>query len=155
MIYLGIDPGVTGAYALFDANTNTPVARRYPGSIPAVLEELKSYAIDFAVLEHVHSSPIMGKKSAFSFGRNYGNWEGVLSGLGIRYIEITPQRWQKTIFDSVRRGTSKELSVAFVNKRFNLNLRKSHHNEADAICIALYASQVLLVPQGGHFGLQS
>lgn len=158
--YLGIDPGCSGAYAVVSSSKQVKVASPYPGSPGLLLSELRSWNIRAAVIEHVHSFPGAGVVGTFKFGENYGIWQGIVSALNIPYTLITPMKWQSKILDSVKvskppnnetdlkawkrkesewKRIRKTISVNFVNRKFpGLNLKKSRHNEADAICIALY-----------------
>lgn len=138
-MFLGIDPGVTGAFALLNADGTLAFVQKYPGGPHETAEIIQDHKITLAVLEHVHASPIMGKQSAFTFGANFGTWQGILSTLHIPYLLITPQKWQKKVFDSVQKGKSKELALSYAQRRFpELKLRATQHNEADAVCLAVY-----------------
>lgn len=101
-LYIGIDPGSTGALCAF-----------IPGIEPKVQfidfvsnMEFKDLALKIDVLlaaigaeyvwgclEQVQATPIMGKKSLFTFGKNIQIWYDVLNYLGIPYIEVRPQAW--------------------------------------------------------------
>jgi hypothetical protein len=48
-----------------------------------------------AYLEHVHSMPRDGVKSAFAFGRSYGNFEALLTAAGIPFERVGPAVWQR------------------------------------------------------------
>lgn len=106
VIYLGIDPGVSGGWALLDPDGAVLLAMKM-GDGPAdigkqpqtckdrafvVLQE--PYRIH-AMVERVHSSPQMGVASAFTFGRNVGAILGALAASGIPVDEIQPKAWQK------------------------------------------------------------
>ena len=142
-IYIGIDPGKTGAIAII-----------YPGKIKIIDFEnfVKTNIFDTnyhplrsvinAVIEKVSSSPQQGVCSAFSFGQNYGFWQGILYALDISYELISPQKWQKEIFDSKKEDDRKEMSRQMARRLFpqlNEHLkRKKDHNRADALLIAEY-----------------
>lgn len=116
MIYIGIDPGLSGAVGVMDlgaGNTDpklsvfdTPTAlvegettkRKYLTSAMALL--LKPYADRsdvLAVLENVHSMPKQGVASSFCFGEGKGMWEGILAAYNISTELVSPQRWKKEI----------------------------------------------------------
>ena len=82
-MYIGIDPGKTGAVAILDDKG------KYINVLDFGQEELMptliGYApvVKFAYLEKVHSMPGQGVVSTFSFGENFGWWQGVLGSLGI------------------------------------------------------------------------
>lgn len=153
-IVIGIDPGVSGAWAVTDGEEIAYF--KYPGNVYDVIDQLrylldKGKVIKMAVLEKVSGDPRWGYRN-FTFGMNFGEWKGILSTLGIPYCLVAPGVWQRSILDSVkktpRRATKKNskrdkgLSVEFLQRRYpKLNLLKSYHNQADAICMALYAKK--------------
>ncbi len=157
MIYvLGIDPGIHGGYCLkhLDGSDNTTFAFSKQTSAD-IVKTLKDYinATRFIVgvnsvtafIEEVHSMPHDGKVSAFSFGKNYGWWLGVLTTLGIPIIEIPPVKWQAALKLRVRgleyRDKKKALKEA-AQKRFpDLNLTL---DTCDAALIAEYGRQLIL-----------
>lgn len=72
------------------------------GGIAKMQDELKSVLVccvdpPIAILEHVTSSPIMGKRACFTFGHNFGQWETLLFCHGIRTELVKPQTWQRGI----------------------------------------------------------
>jgi Holliday junction resolvasome RuvABC endonuclease subunit len=112
MIYLGIDPGASGAAVAivaeisghsvievirFSKATNHEIAdwfgRRSWNGEPVM-----------AVLEKVHSSPQMGVVSAFKFGHGYGFVTGVLTAIKVPFDLVQPQAWQKE-FGLIMKGT--------------------------------------------------
>ena len=136
-MYIGIDPGKTGAVAILDDKGN------YINVLDFGQEGLMSALIDyapvvkFAYLEKVHSMPGQGVVSTFSFGENFGWWQGVLGSLGIPYTTIRPQDWMKKY--SLQKSSASDkpgLEVARVLfPEAPLRLKK-HHNRADALLIA-------------------
>jgi len=141
-IYIGIDPGVTGAMAtissngvsVFDFDDGETLERlRIVGSLPEKT---------VAVIEKVHSMPKQGVASSFKFGQNFGQWIGRLETLRIRFDFVTPQKWQKEIFDSMAKGDRKSMSLDRARRLFpemaEYLKRKKDHSRADAILIAEY-----------------
>lgn len=136
-MYIGIDPGKTGAVAILDDKGN------YINVLDFGQEELMSTLIDyapvvkFAYLEKVHSMPGQGVVSTFSFGENFGWWQGVLGSLGIPYTTIRPQDWMKK-YSLQKSSASDKPGLEVARKLFPeapLHLKK-HHNRADALLIA-------------------
>src|ERR1035437_8333356 len=110
MIYIGIDPGLSGAVAVITPDFNivydTPTVlvegektkRKY--LVPAMAMLLKPYASRqdvLAVLENVHSMPKQAVASSFCFGEGKGMWEGILAAFEIPVELVSPQRWKKAI----------------------------------------------------------
>lgn len=100
-IFIGIDPGASGAIAAIYPDGNSFTVE-YDSLIKSrdILRCLKNKTVKIlCVVELVGGyigTPQPGSRM-FSFGRNFGNWEGLLSALQIQYILIRPQEWQKSI----------------------------------------------------------
>jgi hypothetical protein len=144
-IWLGIDPGQTGALAILG-----DVKMVFDYEDPSWIDYLETIAqlyhhgyddVDVkAAIEKVSSMPKQGVASSFKFGTNYGIWQGILKAFQIPYIFVTPQKWQKGVFDSMPRGDRKAMSLDLARRIFpwaQLNLKK-HHSRADALLIAYW-----------------
>lgn len=101
MYRIAIDPGKSGALAWID---NKGIY--HSSDCPDTISEMADLAIKVftesnghveAIIESVHAMPGQGVTSMFSFGENFGAWQGIISSLGVPTIEVTPQRWQKII----------------------------------------------------------
>lgn len=55
-------------------------------------------------IEKVSAMPGQGVTSMFSFGRNFGQWEGVIAALGCEVHYVTPQRWKKVMLADAPKG---------------------------------------------------
>lgn len=105
IVFAGVDPGKTGALALYhpDSNSFTFVDWPKDDNIFVLIEEIQNlqmkYNIQYAILEKVSAVTKkgikQGVKSMFSFGTNYGTWNALLAVLKIPYKLETPQSWQK------------------------------------------------------------
>ena len=162
MIYIGIDPGLSGAVgiieelplgSMFVSVSDTPTAlvegektkRKY--LVPAMALLLNSYAGRgdvLAVLENVHSMPKQGVASSFCFGEGKGMWEGILAAYNIPTELVSPQRWKKEMMD----GQGKDKSAArfkamalFPSLADQLKLVK-HDGRAEALLMAEYARRL-------------
>lgn len=157
MIYIGIDPGLSGAVAVIGdvplEVTDTPTAlvegdstkRKY--LVPAMAALLKPYSYNgdvLAVLENVHSMPKQGVASSFCFGEGKGMWEGILAAYGIPTELVSPQRWKKEIMadqgkdKSAARFKAMALFPSFAGQ---LKLVK-HDGRAEALLMAEYARRL-------------
>ena len=137
-MYIGIDPGKTGAIAFLDEKGNYVNILDYDAdNVARALFDYKA-SVKYAYLERVHSMPGQGVSSTFSFGENFGWWNGVLRAFQIPYDTIPPQSWMKR-FSLHKSSLNDKPSLAFARKKFPdapLNLKK-HHNRADSLLIAL------------------
>lgn len=139
MNYAGIDPGATGALAIIDVYGNT-VLVDYSDDISLIKCALMKEKPALVALEHVSAMPGQGVSSMFKFGSNFGKWQGILETLGIPYVLVRPQRWQKAILTDTNKGDKKK-ALHFCRRLFpdaELHLEK-HIGRADALCLALYA----------------
>lgn len=139
MRFIGIDPGKSGGiawlgegedpqYALLKNMTDQDVWRCL-----ARLEMAGAYA----VVEKVHSSPQMGVKSAFTFGRGYGFLVASLTASAIPFVEVTPNKWQKSL--SCQTKGDKNVTKQKAQQLYP-SLKVTHGN-ADALLIATYCRQ--------------
>jgi hypothetical protein len=86
---------------------------------------------------------------------SWGLIRGVLCGLGVPYVLVTPQTWKKALFSDDERGVDiedakarkehqKASAVAFVRRHYpRLQLiqgraRTPDHNLAEAVCLGRY-----------------
>ena len=162
MMLLGIDPGVTGAVAVFvdgvfdsvhDMPFMTEPKKTKKRVDPDELADLLTGAMAFhnefhddvcAYIEQAHAMPQQGVSSVFGYGRTMGVIEGVLAGIGvINVYKVCPARWKRAL-GLVGKGNPKDADLQLARKLYPnayLNLQK-HHNRADAILIGHYAGML-------------
>lgn len=144
-IYIGIDPGQTGAMAIIGDG----LEEIYDFDDGDSMTNLRLVSADQvkAVIEKVAAMPKQGVSSTFKFGTNFGIWIGRLEALGIPFDYVTPQKWKKEMFDSMpRSGDQKAMSLdrarrLFPEMRDQLK-RKKDHNRADALLLAEYCRRM-------------
>ena len=104
MTVLGIDPGLDGAFAFYDAGRWTLLdmptvadgRKRREVNCAAVHALLREHApIAHAYLEYASAMPRQGVASMFSFGRTFGALQMALVANGVPYTIVTPQSWKK------------------------------------------------------------
>lgn len=140
MIYIGIDPGDSGAFAyVADGDYAT-----YPWDSEMFINALKVFKESgcVACVEKVHSMPKQGVSSTFKFGKNAGYIEGVLDTLRIPYQLVQPEKWKK----EYSLGNDKKNSVIACKRLFpDVDLkrtekcRKDDDGMAEALLMAEYA----------------
>ena len=153
---LGVDPGLSGALALFDAKhgelivIDMPVVTVTKGKksksevSPAMVAAcLRPYAgkIERAFIERVGAMPGQGVTSMFSFGRSLGVVEGVISTLGVPIFYASPQQWQGFVRIKGKeeaRGRAAALFPRFADQF----ARVKDDGRADAALIAWYGEAV-------------
>lgn len=142
MIIVGIDPGVSGAYAFLTDELVEPV---YVGDLPVVDGNLDASAltrvlggvkIDALVVERVSAMPGQGVSSMFKFGRAYGTILGVAAALGIETHLVTPAQWKKAYgLPGKDKEKARELAIRLYPKVDGLS-RKKDHGRAEALLLA-------------------
>ncbi len=81
--------------------------------------------------------PKQSSQSGFKTGWNCGGLVGVLVGMGMPYLTVTPVVWKRELHLTQQ---AKEASVLFVKARWP-EVQLNSHDEADAICLAYYGGQ--------------
>ena len=97
---LAIDPGMSGGLAHFAGNRVT--LEPMPETDGDIREVMINYLSQSDVIYIEKVGGYIGGKGApgsamFQFGRNVGFLHGLIASMNTRCIEVTPQRWQKTI----------------------------------------------------------
>ena len=145
-VYIGIDPGASGGITAI-LNTNIPKilscsAFKELGNARFVLELLKSQKIELhALIENVHAFPTDGRSSAFKFGKNAGQWEGLLTAFAIPFDKVVPHKWMSWYGEmpknkQERKNKLKELAQKVLDDCGEK--QKATLKTADAILIANY-----------------
>jgi len=158
MTWIGIDPGVTGGIVCLTDDgaplwfQRTPVM---PGSgrTEFDLRGMSQLILDTCTpgqglprcaIEKVHAMPRDGRVGAFSFGKGYGIWLGLLTAHAVSYQEVLPQRWQARMLAGLPRGPHTKRSALqrcqTLFPAINLTLKRDH-GIADAALIAEYYRQ--------------
>ncbi len=143
-IYIGIDPGQQGACAILT----------YPEQ--GLIFDFE----DISVLNHFHTIryneyPVLAAIEKITVNKatpskirgamtkvmaNMERWVGRLEALQIPFIFVTPQKWQKVVFDSMTQRDRKAMSLDLARRLYPwADLRfKKHNHRADALLIARY-----------------
>lgn len=101
-IFIGIDPGKTGAIATIASNGFVEILDYED---PLLIDYMHSISRSkgVAVIEKVGAMPRQGVVSTFKFGTNYGVWQGILKTLRIPFVFCTPTKWQKEVYESTQK----------------------------------------------------
>ena len=161
--YIGIDPGLSGAFAVLDVEGDFLGAGRLPvvgkeidigefrlnlaGAMDAICD-----ARDCCVaIEQVHAMPKQGVASMFTFGHACGEILGAIKAWGISCERVQPRKWQGVILAGMTRKDPKQAALSYVKRRYpGANLLATprstvpHGGIVDAICLAEYARRLWL-----------
>lgn len=156
MIFIGIDPGLSGAVAAIDdfgdclyiGNTPTQkvtVSRkeRTAYDIGAMAATLRGWADDphMVVLEITTPMPRSKNKRGaigdFKMGEGIGVWQGILGALLMRYKTVHPAAWKRKM-GLIGKGKGDSILLAKqLFPRVDLPLKKDH-GKAEALLLAEY-----------------
>lgn len=92
-LYIGIDPGKNGGVAFIRGRDVR--AEKMPEIDHDLWQMLAGKDPATVVIEQVASSPQMGVKSAFTFGRGVGLIRGICIAAGLQMVYVTPSKWQQ------------------------------------------------------------
>lgn len=139
-IYVGVDPGKTGAAVVLDMRGEFLDCIPFQNTTVRDLNDAIGEWCDaasrvIAVIEDVHAFPRDARKSAFTFGRALGQIETILLAQGAQVHYVSPAKWQMALLHKAARGDKHKLRAAaedlFPNRRIPLAV-------ADAFLIAQY-----------------
>ena len=98
-LYLGADPGATGALVAIDDRgswvDSIRLGKRTWADVLVWLGAKTHRTEMYCTLEKVGASPQMGRTSAFNFGASYGRLQVALLASGVSVAEVSPAKWQR------------------------------------------------------------
>lgn len=151
--FLGIDPGLTGALALYDAGADTLDVADIPTFRVGTKHLLDAHGLARIVddwtagktvsvwLEFVASSPQMGVASSFKFGEGYGVVQGILAANFLRVERVTPASWKRAMKLPADKEASRAMACRLFPRHSALFALKKHHGRAEAALLALHGSR--------------
>lgn len=145
MIYIGIDPGKSGALAVIWPNESVEVMTFGEVEYRDILKDVNSRNAK-CCLERVGSMPKQGVNSMFHFGENYGFIQGLLTAYSIPYELVTPNKWKKEFQVTGDKNSSIDVCKRLfpnVNLRRTDKCKKDHDGMAEALLMAEYAKRRL------------
>lgn len=151
MILCGIDPGLSGALAIFHPEKGTlnvidmPTVEVKVGkatkrrlSEPMLAELLRPHGVEHAALEQVGAMPGQGVSSMFQFGQSYGAIRGVLAGLRIPMTNVTPAKWQRDLKLTGGKGGARQRAAELFPAYAASFSRVKDDGRADAALLAYW-----------------
>lgn len=157
MRIVGIDPGVCGAIALIDTDTNEAQVWDFP-KLEKEIDVMTLFgrmidditnggSVDLVVKELVHALPKQSTVAGFKFGVNCGVARSFAGALHARLEYVSPQRWKKYFnINGVDRPQLKELAVLKARNLFPKlanTLIKSKDGRSEALLLAEYGRREL------------
>lgn len=142
-IYLGIDPGKSGAICSVNLFGFPETITRLNVTSRDIWNKLSDISVDHqcvAIIELVNAMPNQGVASTFKFGESFGLLLGFLTASGIPFERVRPSVWCKSM--GLKRK-DKESNTDWKNRHKQLaqelfpDIEITHAN-ADALLIAEY-----------------
>lgn len=153
---LGIDPGMSGAVALYGQSADgsqylkvwdmpTRVVRKSGKMRPEVDEGALADliwpfapAVTHAYVEFVASMPGQGVASSFKFGKSYGMLLGILAACEISRCDVTPKIWKGALGVSNDKTHARIRATILFPEHYQLWPLEKHDGRAEASLIAYY-----------------
>ena len=146
---IGIDPGKGGGIAIITNETvtlyNCPKTVKDMALLVGIcLNDVAAYRTK-VFLEKVWAFPTDGRAGSFTFGENYGQWQGILASHELEPVLVTPKMWQshfeikKGLPKAIRKKVLKQMAIDRCP-----NAKKVTLKTADALLIAIYGIEAHL-----------
>ena len=157
MIYIGVDPGKKGGFAIIHTDlSGKQQVEVFPWDDDAFIREMAAWNGDFAAhegggmvaaVEKVGAMPGQGVTSMFSFGQSYGFILGALQALGIPFQIVPPRKWK----GEFGLNSDKAKSIEVCHRLFpDLSLRRTEKCLTDSDGLA----EALLICEWGRRNLK-
>ena len=156
MKVIGIDPGLSGAIAVWENNKvlnifDMPVMsegkknKRQLNSaqlVKLIKDNISNNDDISVVVEQVNAMPGQGVTSMFNFGQTFGAIKGVCAALGLPIFFVRPSKWKKhfELINSSKDSSRTKAIEMYPSLSDNL-AKKKDVNKSDAILIARYYSE--------------
>ena len=159
---VGIDPGLSGAVALFDPHPihaehselrlqiiDMPLHEiKVAGKKRRQLDlyqlarwfDLKAADMRHAFIESVHAMPKQGVSSSFSFGFAAGAVQGIVAASFVPMTLVSPRQWKAAMKLSADKDASRRLASQRLPAFAHLWARAKDDGRAEAALLALYGS---------------
>ena len=148
MIFVGIDPGITGGIAAITHKGEIRLRERMPTmpspiaakrkmvcgrTVAAMLRGLAPLGPVHVALERVGSMPGNGGVAMFSFGTSWGIVIGVLEAAALPYTLVLPQKWK----GHHGLGADKAQAIGLAMRLWpDITLKKADDGVAEALLLA-------------------
>ena len=167
MIFIGIDPGLSGAAVSVSSRYGHPpeifltptisTGKKREYNLPEVKRWLKLWWFAsqngdeqiYATIEKQQAMPLQGRTSVFSIGGGFMLWKMGATMLDIPYTVVHPRTWKKEMLRDVPGTDQKGRSIIAAQRLFpDVSLlrtkrsRKPDHNIAEALLIMEYGRRI-------------
>jgi hypothetical protein len=149
MRIIGIDPGLTGALALYDTEKKTvqikdmPVVDKNvsPHGLYRLFRNVTLLPVELVAVEQVHSMPRQGVASTFKFGVGYGMILEVVACFELPIVHAIPSKWTRDLNLGNDKEKHRRRAIETWPAQASLFARVKDEGRADAALIALWAAR--------------
>lgn len=115
-IFIGIDPGVSGAITALNKDGKVVALTKMPQTMGELLSFLQQFTDNDTTcyLEKVHARPGDGAASMFKFGQGFGWLQMALLATKIKTIEVHPNTWMRGL--GIKSKKKDETKTAYKNR---------------------------------------
>lgn len=115
-IFIGIDPGVSGAITALNENGKVVGLTKMPQTMGELLSFLQQFTDNDTTcyLEKVHARPGDGAASMFKFGQGFGWLQMALLAAKIKTIEVLPNTWMRGL--GIKSKKKDETKTSYKNR---------------------------------------
>lgn len=149
---LGIDPGLSGALALYDPTDATLEILDMPVFQLKTKRQVDEYALARIIddwsprtrevwLELVGVRPGEGAVGAFTFGKGYGLIRGICAANFLTIIDVTPASWKGAMKVRGDKDESRLRASVLMPRQAHLWPLKKHDGRAEAALIARHGAE--------------
>lgn len=154
---IGIDPGLSGAIALFDRSRGyvteiwdiptVVVNKKNRVDLPRLREIMLSQVPSSATacLEYVSAMPGQGVSSTFRFGETFGMLQAFLSARAVMWGTVTPAQWKAAL--NVPKGANKDYMRLLAGRLMPASASMwplvKHDGRAEAAMLAMYGNTLV------------
>ena len=147
---IGIDPGISGAIAVFEGGKLVNVidmptlevdsgkTKKRHISAVSLCNYLTVFSNAHVVIEKVGAMPGQGVSSMFNFGRSAGIIEGVVAAMHFPSTYVTPATWTKALGRAAGKDASRMRAMELFPSKADLFKRAKDDGRADAALIAYW-----------------
>tara|TARA_R110000796_G_scaffold168721_1_gene285657 strand:- start:1121 stop:1597 length:477 start_codon:yes stop_codon:yes gene_type:complete len=158
MVIYGIDPGFSGAIAIYETGLSwgkmrvydMPIMKSAKGKTILNLSEILNILQpedphhNLAVIEQVGAMPNQGVSSTFRFGQGFGQLQMAIAAQKLPVQYVTPQKWKSHFGLSRDKGVSRSVAMQRFPEIADQFKRVKDDGRAEAALIALYGKEKLI-----------
>lgn len=155
-VYMGVDPGLTGALAWYDPEydlievadmpvhqikTGRGIQREIDYHSLARLVAERAHLVKMCAIERVSAMPKQGLSSTFKFGMTYGAALSALACNIVPFTEVFPNKWKPSMGVTSDKTSSRMRASRLFPGSAHKFERVKDDGKAEAALLAVYAKQ--------------